>query len=184
MTAKPSTMRLDAPVLTWTTRPATSILADASAVCRSRQSVLIPAAAAQGACPQTHSHATTPRRIQLRRVKGWRLPANTVVVARPGRWGNPFPIQPGFRDRATALALYAQLINELGEPFRAEVRRHLAGRNLACWCPLDVPCHADLLLEIANPHAGDEAGAREALDCIQCKILPRSFGLTDGRVVA
>ena len=26
----------------------------------------------------------------------------------------------------------------------------LAGKNLACWCPLSQPCHADVLLEIAN----------------------------------
>lgn len=27
----------------------------------------------------------------------------------------------------------------------------LTGRDLACWCPLDRPCHADVLLELANP---------------------------------
>jgi hypothetical protein len=26
----------------------------------------------------------------------------------------------------------------------------LRGRDLACWCPLDQPCHADVLLELAN----------------------------------
>jgi len=36
-------------------------------------------------------------------------------------------------------------------PFTVEdVRRELAGRDLACWCPLTEPCHADVLLEIAN----------------------------------
>jgi hypothetical protein len=30
------------------------------------------------------------------------------------------------------------------------VRRDLAGHDLACWCPLDQPCHADVLLELAN----------------------------------
>lgn len=30
------------------------------------------------------------------------------------------------------------------------VRRELAGKDLACWCPLGQPCHADVLLEIAN----------------------------------
>lgn len=32
----------------------------------------------------------------------------------------------------------------------------LRGKNLACWCPLDQPCHADVLLELAN--MADEAG--------------------------
>lgn len=31
-----------------------------------------------------------------------------------------------------------------------KIRRELAGKNLACWCPLDQPCHADVLLELAN----------------------------------
>jgi hypothetical protein len=29
----------------------------------------------------------------------------------------------------------------------------LRGKNLACWCPLDQPCHADVLLELANAPA-------------------------------
>lgn len=33
------------------------------------------------------------------------------------------------------------------EPFTLE---SLRGKNLACWCPLDQPCHADVLLELAN----------------------------------
>ena len=32
-----------------------------------------------------------------------------------------------------------------------ELRRELRGKNLAWWCPLDEPCHADVLLEVANP---------------------------------
>jgi hypothetical protein len=26
----------------------------------------------------------------------------------------------------------------------------LRGHDLACWCPLDKPCHADVLLRLAN----------------------------------
>lgn len=33
-----------------------------------------------------------PERIQLSRRKGWRKPENTVVVARPSKWGNPFRV--------------------------------------------------------------------------------------------
>lgn len=33
---------------------------------------------------------TAPRRIQLSRAKGWRLPPNTVKVDRTTRYGNPF----------------------------------------------------------------------------------------------
>lgn len=31
-----------------------------------------------------------------------------------------------------------------------QIRQELAGKDLACWCPLDEPCHADVLLELAN----------------------------------
>src|SRR3972149_5376756 len=36
--------------------------------------------------------ADAPKRIQLRRTKGWRMPDNTVKVDRSTRWGNPWPI--------------------------------------------------------------------------------------------
>lgn len=31
-----------------------------------------------------------------------------------------------------------------------DVRASLAGHDLMCWCPLDQPCHADVLLSLAN----------------------------------
>lgn len=36
------------------------------------------------------------------------------------------------------------------ESYVEQIRRELAGKDLMCWCPLDMPCHADVLLEIAN----------------------------------
>ncbi len=90
------------------------------------------------------------RRVQLRRRKGWRLPANTVVVARPTRWGNPFRA----RDPAGRPAAVARYRAWIGRPAQTRLRRDarscLRGRNLACWCPPSGPCHADVLLEIAN----------------------------------
>lgn len=35
-------------------------------------------------------------------------------------------------------------------PSHTEIQDALRGKNLACWCALDQPCHADVLLEIAN----------------------------------
>ena len=101
---------------------------------------------------------TTPRRIQLRHSKGWRLPAGATVVARPTRWGNPFrvgdrvPDELGggtVRDRAHAVDLYREHLGRHPE-LAAAARDELAGQDLACWCPLDGPCHADLLLRAAN----------------------------------
>jgi uncharacterized protein DUF4326 len=108
-----------------------------------------------------------PRRIQLRRTKGWRKPPTAVVVSRPSRWGNPYrvgvatAVYRAAADRADAVALFAALAGA-SPTFRAMVRAELAGRDLACWCPLPPPgepdvCHAAVLLEIANG-TGPESG--------------------------
>jgi len=105
---------------------------------------------------------TAPKRIQLRRTKGWRKPEGAVVVARPSKWGNPFRVGAridaiGRRaagvligSRAEAVGLYRSHAATWRHDKVREVRSELAGRDLACWCPLDQPCHADVLLEIAN----------------------------------
>ncbi len=92
-----------------------------------------------------------PRRVRLSRSRGWHKPENTTVVSRPTKWGNPYRAGETLESRADAVARYE-------EDLRAgrlrvtveEARRELAGRNLACWCSLDGPCHADVLLRIAN----------------------------------
>jgi hypothetical protein len=90
---------------------------------------------------------TTPRRIQLRRTKGWRKPPGAVVVARPSKWGNPYPVD--VHGRAEAVRLYQEHL--LGDPgLIAAARAELAGRDLACWCTPGDTCHADVLLAIAN----------------------------------
>ena len=107
-----------------------------------------------------------PSRFQLKRTKGWRMPTNTVKVDRTTKWGNPFRIgskllplsgkNQGKEFTVThAIAVKMHRTAALGkgdasQEFRALVRRELRGKNLACWCPLDKPCHADVLLEIAN----------------------------------
>ncbi|MCA1247501.1 DUF4326 domain-containing protein [Massilia sp. MS-15] len=107
----------------------------------------------------------SPVRVQLSRKKGWKLPPNTVSVARPGRWGNPFSVLPelapgtpvGTRyvampSVAEAVAAFRRWVEQdpAGQCLALEARTALRGRNLACWCPLDGPCHAEVLLEIAN----------------------------------
>lgn len=111
-------------------------------------------------------------RIQLRRTKGWRKPPGAVVVARPTKWGNPFkvgerivrdsPLAPyldipgGWGGLASvtiptaqqAVDLYAGYLLDM-PPLFLSVVPELAGRDLACWCPLAAPCHADVLLELA-----------------------------------
>lgn len=95
-----------------------------------------------------------PHRIQISRAKGWRMPEKTVKVTRPGRWGNRYRIggpvwrERGFgkvRDAAEAVDLFRRR----QAPHMTDIAQ-LRGKNLACWCPLDQPCHADVLLELAN----------------------------------
>src|SRR5262249_23603885 len=109
----------------------------------------------------------TPKRVQLRRSTGWRMPANAVKVDRSTRWGNPFTVaamrQLGLRhskDQLRTLCVgtfWAWLVGHYRatayEDRRAYILQHIAqlrGKDLACWCPLDQPCHADVLLQLAN----------------------------------
>ena len=115
----------------------------------------------------------SPSRIQRRRTRGWRMPQGAVYVGRPSVWGNPYAIQrygrvtwevegfgvllqtfysrTGREARAYAVDRLAHLLAEGRAPWSVDmIRRELAGHDLACWCPLDQPCHADLLLDIAN----------------------------------
>lgn len=130
---------------------------------------------------------SAPRRVQLRRTKGWRKPDDAVVVARPSVLGNPFhvvhvhdPIAPWqvvYRphpnvDRSGVESFVSEHVTK-AEAVRDAVDAYddwatvgpnhywrvqcfiddwkLAGRDLACWCPLDQPCHADVVLRLANP---------------------------------
>jgi hypothetical protein len=129
-----------------------------------------------------------PRRVQLRRTKGWRMPPNTVKVDRTTKWGNPFNFRapehcwtalaygekgnPDGRHAASVKAFREWISTKAGmriqdvglylgdvplgvsptveagqPPDVAELR----GKNLACWCKPGQPCHADVLLELANP---------------------------------
>ncbi|HWY14387.1 MAG TPA: DUF4326 domain-containing protein [Rhizomicrobium sp.] len=109
-----------------------------------------------------------PVRLQLRRTKGFNLQAlsratnglEAVRVARPGAWGNPFRINDPDSvgptiTREKAVAYYREYIeNCLTGPgagnTRAALDETLRWKNLACWCPPNAPCHADVLLEFAN----------------------------------
>ncbi len=112
-----------------------------------------------------------PKRIKLSREKGWRMPAGAVKVDRTTRWGNPYRPVGKLRPALLAcIAHYAAWIRESGQrPLRGDAIAFLSGIDLACWCrlcpahwdglPLGVkcdqcaPCHADVLLAVANAGA-------------------------------
>ena len=94
-----------------------------------------------------------PIRIVRTRTRGWRMPPNTVYVGRPGRYGNPCRTGwcPNCGDEHTATDAVAEFRALCNEPEIIDrIRRELRGKNLACWCPMGKPCHADVLLQIAN----------------------------------
>lgn len=98
------------------------------------------------------------KRIQRKRTKGWRMPDNAVYVGRPSKWGNPFETADKFRQLLEAiLGISGQSqFHEVDLRQFAHVGHiatdihELRGKDLACWCPDDCYCHADVLLELAN----------------------------------
>ena len=116
---------------------------------------------------------TYPKRIQRKRTKGWRMPEGAVYVGRPTVYGNPFTVMNGHRqgwliydDRPESksggyVAAFDTKREAMGyavKRFRAHMFRlwdltPLRGHDLTCWCPLDQPCHGDVLLELANGSA-------------------------------
>lgn len=125
------------------------------------------------------SYTPHPLRIQRTRAKGWRMLEGAVYVGRPTTWGNPFrvyridgrwcivgrscriPKESREEAAAGAVRLYvayldndgsqAGAIRDEGGSFLKQIApEELRGKQLACWCPLDQPCHADVLAELAN----------------------------------
>ena len=110
-----------------------------------------------------------PKRIQRKRVKGWKTPPNTVYVGRPTKWGNPFKvgmlvefdwftvfdgvdklhyITRNHKVTTPQEAVY--LFEKYCAPRLKGIEFHLNGKNLSCFCPIGEPCHADVLIRLAN----------------------------------
>ena len=78
------------------------------------------------------------------------MPPGTVKVDRSTKWGNPFLVSEMGRTAAVAEFKSWLQTNPEGQDLLARAKRELRGKNLACWCPLSEPCHAEVLLEIIN----------------------------------
>jgi len=140
----------------------------------------------------------TPKRIQLRRTKGWRKPEGAVVVSRPSIYGNPFPVGLHvsvetlngdkfwdatasdvvfmFKGWTSNGACYPAHAAQRDRLLAAIARGELAGKDLACWCPLDQPCHADVLLELANPaNLNNSKGSEPMMTDKHAEGLMRKF---------
>lgn len=120
---------------------------------------------------------STPVRIQRKRTRGFDLQAESRAInGLPARcvdrstwWGNPFRvgttvsvrsakgerivIAGPIENNAEAIAWFRGmwLAREARSPGLLDRRMaELRGKNLACFCALDAPCHGDVLLELAN----------------------------------
>ena len=119
------------------------------------------------------------KRIQRKRTKDYSQPLGTIYVGRPTKWGNPFrvgsylngwgkafvavnTVEPEkihelYKSKeldekitlANSLKWYELWLNNLIVNNKLDPKE-LKGANLSCWCSLDQPCHADILLKYAN----------------------------------
>jgi hypothetical protein len=93
-----------------------------------------------------------PQRIQLSRRKGWTKPPTCVVVSRPSVFGNPF-IAGVHGSTPQCVAMYRRWVLRSSSGAATRIRQRLdelRGKDLVCWCKPESPCHADVLLELAN----------------------------------
>ncbi|WP_431976102.1 DUF4326 domain-containing protein [Micromonospora haikouensis] len=115
-------------------------------------------------------HTRMPQRIHRQRTKGWRKPAGAVSICRPGPLGNPFKTAlaaglagPEWATRRLLVDAFAAWLPAGQEPpglpladgpatwrrLRAALPR-IVDHDVMCWCPLDQPCHGDVLLPYAR----------------------------------
>lgn len=74
------------------------------------------------------------------------LAPDSVFVGRPSAWGNPYKIgRDGTRDEV--IAQYRERL--LRSPDLLARLPELQGKYLICFCA-PLPCHADVLFELAN----------------------------------
>ena len=113
-----------------------------------------------------------PIRIKRYRFKGWIPPENTVYVGASSTFHNPYKIGELIETDimgggtfvkitpAIAVELFEKwAIQKLAEPDNERARaalQGLRGKDLACFCRLDKPCHADVLLKLANAPVCEE----------------------------
>jgi hypothetical protein len=97
-----------------------------------------------------------PIRLRLSRKAGFNLQALSesinglpaVNCARPGPFGNPIKVSAEITPTHAVAAFRAACSRN--PDFVAKIKRDLRGKNLACWCRPGIPCHCDVLLDLAN----------------------------------
>lgn len=106
----------------------------------------------------------TPQRVQRSRQRKLESPNGLPVVCvdRSTCWGNPYKVgdlvdyETISQEKAVALFAAAIAVNNPALKFRKADLWKLRGKNLACWCQKNQPCHADVLLTLANKETENE----------------------------
>ena len=94
-----------------------------------------------------------PQRIQRKRTAGWKAPANTLNVTRPGRHKNQHYITSEVLREDSIFLFRVDLdVMEREEPekYRALINEVRDADYVMCWCSLDVACHGDVWIKRAN----------------------------------
>lgn len=124
----------------------------------------LPAAFARDmayAAGRSRDESFVPRRVQMSRQAGFRLPPHTVSVAAPSRFANPYRAARRTAEANRAAVDEYSAYLKRNPQLVADARLELAGLNLACWCRPQLACHADVLLALVNEGKGerDDIGA-------------------------
>lgn len=96
-----------------------------------------------------------PKRLRKKHLYDyeWKKNPNTVFVARPSRWGNPYKV-PEYELEESLRKYSVWLLKQLHKnPYFVD---ELIGKDLVCYCSLDQKCHADILLNVANSYVIDD----------------------------
>lgn len=109
-----------------------------------------------------------PLRIQLSRRRGYKKPPCAIVVARPSKWGNPFKVATKKQVKHAGKFSYTLPVtveqvliqyrrwlekSPQGQAIVEAARKELRGKALGCWCKINEPCHADILLDLIYSEA-------------------------------
>ncbi len=73
-----------------------------------------------------------------------------VYVGRPSRWGQPKDLT-GTKEEI--VRQYEERLMKMSAEEREKLLAPLRGKDLVCYCLPDEPCHADVLLRLANAPA-------------------------------
>ena len=107
-----------------------------------------------------------PKRIQLSRQRGYKMPPNSRSCTRSSRWGNPYKVgERGLtldgerivvRNREQAVRLFRRWAEGVLRTDPAWLDPLRECEHLGCFCPLDQACHVDVLIELLHDNSGRE----------------------------